>query len=88
MRVRRRDEGLAELLRQRHRAPIWIHESGVEMAIFDRVKAIDLSHDPATDGAAENIKRMRRDRENRVAARGPQSPDVVEVGQAIATLSD
>ena len=48
------------------------------MTKLDRVEAIDLIEQTLTDGAAQHVKRVRRDREDRSTA-GAELPDILKV---------
>src|ERR1043166_4862469 len=65
MSVRRGDQRLAETLRNLEGAPVRIKEAAPEMAELDRVEMIDVFQKSFADRAAENVKRMGRDRKER-----------------------
>ena len=62
MRVRRRDERLAETLRNFHCPPIRIEEAAPEMAELDRIETIDMFQQSISDRTADDVKGMRRNR--------------------------
>src|SRR3954469_20415785 len=81
MRIRRRNERLAEALRHFDRAPVWVEEPAPEMAELDRVEMIDMFEESLTDRTAENVKRMGRHREERRSAPVSQAGEIIEGAQ-------
>src|SRR4051794_18358244 len=59
-------------------ATVWIQRPEVEMAELNCVKAIDFPQQARPDRSAQDIKWMRRDRENGVSTRRSQGADVCE----------
>jgi hypothetical protein len=59
--------------------PIRIQRPNVKMTDFDRVKTIDLLKQPRSDRASENVKRVRRDSENRFPSSRTQLPQIIEI---------
>ena len=78
MRVRCRNEWLAEALRNFDRAPVRIEKAAPEMAELDRVEMIDVLEESLADRTAENVKRMGRDREERRSAPTSQPDEIIE----------
>ena len=81
VRIRGGDERLVEAFGGFHGAPVRIEEGIPEMAQLDRVKAVDPFHQRFSDRPAENVERMRRDRENGLPALPAQCFQVVERAQ-------
>ena len=58
-----RDQRLFEFPRYRGGRMIWIYRTLVKMTQLNGVETIDFTEQSGTDRAAENVERMRRDRE-------------------------
>jgi hypothetical protein len=70
MRIGCGDQWLAKSHRNFCRSAIRIEKPPVKMTDFNRIKAIDFLQEPRPNGAAKNIKWMRRYRKYRVSTPG------------------
>src|SRR5205814_5225190 len=78
MRIGRGDERLTETLSDLDCAPVRIQKASPKMAQLDGIEAVDFLDEFSADRTAENIERMRCDREERPAAATPQCGQVLE----------
>ena len=64
MRIGSRNQRLSKSRGHCRGTAVWIKPSFMEMALFNRVEAIDFVEQTPTDRAAEDVKWMRRDCKN------------------------
>jgi hypothetical protein len=89
MRIGSGDERFFESRRDLHGAAIRIEKTVPEMAELDRIEAVDLFDQLFSHRSAEQVKRMRRDREKRKAAACAQPGQIVQTTQRLdLTWSD
>ena len=65
MRVRSGNERLAKALSDFDRTPVRIEKAAPEMTELDRIETVEPIQELFPDGTAENVERMRGDREER-----------------------
>ena len=79
MRIGCREKAFPVLCREFFSSAVRIEPASVKMAPLDPVEAIDLVNKARADRTAQNVKRMRRENENRCAAFGAQLTQIIEI---------
>src|SRR5207249_1436747 len=77
--VGRSDQRFAKLRGHFHRPAVQIEKAFVKVTKLDRIETIDLSKKPFANRAAQHVKRMRCEGEDRQSAAGAQFSKVVEI---------